>query len=378
MPIHGVSNACIFDGHEVKTSANVLFQASPGDIISIDSEAIDGDSVQSVIDGTGCTLLPAFIDANINTAVFNQDLHTFASYGIATVLDMSSSTVDIGVMRAESAHGLGLPLYLASGPVAIADIHSEKSLHPRPETITIHSLSDIDRFLATSLDGPSKSDYIKVHVDLPGFDAPYLAAIVCAVHLHGKLAVAHTLQKNGYSRALDAGFDIIVLVPIDGLIDDLVVNSLAKHGVACIPTLCMAQAITSLLLKEAGDNDEKVNFGFALANVKKLYDAGVSICAGSEANQTSNLPIPIGEGLHAELELLVRAGLSNLDALRAGTVIPAKVFGLGNRGTVSPGKRADLVLIQGNPLDDIASTRRIQRVWIGGIEIIKQDEPEDQ
>jgi imidazolonepropionase-like amidohydrolase len=83
------------------------------------------------------------------------------------------------------------------------------------------------------------------------------------------------------------------------------------------------------------------------------------------------VPAAISHGisLHHELELLVDAGLSTLDALRAATSRPARYFGLADRGLIEPGRRADLVLVEGNPLQDITATRSIRRIWCGGVEV---------
>ena len=69
----------------------------------------------------------------------------------------------------------------------------------------------------------------------------------------------------------------------------------------------------------------------------------------------------------SELELLSKAGLSNLDVLRAATCVPASVFRLHDRGTIEAGKRADLVLVHGTPLTDLTATRRIRQAWIEGV-----------
>lgn len=73
--------------------------------------------------------------------------------------------------------------------------------------------------------------------------------------------------------------------------------------------------------------------------------------------------------MHDELENLVEAGMSNLEALRAATVVPALEHGLHDRGAIRPGMRADLFLMDGNLLDDIRATRNIQRVWLAGLEL---------
>jgi imidazolonepropionase-like amidohydrolase len=78
---------------------------------------------------------------------------------------------------------------------------------------------------------------------------------------------------------------------------------------------------------------------------------------------------PYGESMHDELALLVDAGLSTAEALRAATSTAAHAFSLDDRGAITPGLRADLVLVDGDPLTDIAAARRVLRVWCGGIEV---------
>ena len=79
--------------------------------------------------------------------------------------------------------------------------------------------------------------------------------------------------------------------------------------------------------------------------------------------------VPHGESLHAELALLVDAGLTPVDALRAATVLPAEVFGLPDRGVIEPGRRADLLLLDADPLLDITATTAIEAVWVAGIRV---------
>ena len=102
-----------------------------------------------------------------------------------------------------------------------------------------------------------------------------------------------------------------------------------------------------------------------------MYKAGVVILAGTDANVAEHSPasVPHGESIHQELELLVDAGLSTVDALRAATILPAEIFGLNDRGVILPGRRADIVLIAGDPTKNISNTRLVQRVWCGGVEV---------
>jgi imidazolonepropionase-like amidohydrolase len=70
--------------------------------------------------------------------------------------------------------------------------------------------------------------------------------------------------------------------------------------------------------------------------------------------------------MHAELELLVRCGLTPVEALKSATSATAVAVGLTDRGEIAVGKRADLVLVAGDPTVDIRQTRDIVAVWVGG------------
>jgi imidazolonepropionase-like amidohydrolase len=102
-----------------------------------------------------------------------------------------------------------------------------------------------------------------------------------------------------------------------------------------------------------------------LAFVRDLAEAGVPVVAGTDGG---DMPFVIpGFGLHDELALLVRAGLSSLDALRAATIEPARLLGLDDSlGTVEAGKAADLVVLDADPLADIRNTTRIHTVVTRG------------
>jgi imidazolonepropionase-like amidohydrolase len=102
--------------------------------------------------------------------------------------------------------------------------------------------------------------------------------------------------------------------------------------------------------------------------VRLFYEAGGLVLAGSD-----NHPAP-GFGLHDEMRLLVEAGLPPLAALQAATQDAVRAFGWQERlGTISPGKLADLVLLEANPLDDIRNTRMIHSVVLNGHLLERED-----
>jgi hypothetical protein len=99
---------------------------------------------------------------------------------------------------------------------------------------------------------------------------------------------------------------------------------------------------------------------WSLFLVGEMHRAGVPIAAGTDTPIGYAIP---GYSLHRELELLVRAGLTPLEALAAATLRPAEFFGLtAEMGTIDEGSLADLVLLSANPLEDIANTRAIEAV----------------
>ena len=94
--------------------------------------------------------------------------------------------------------------------------------------------------------------------------------------------------------------------------------------------------------------------------VKKLHEAGIIIAAGTDSGTPG---VVIGKGLHKELELMVEAGLSPMEAIMTGTKNAADNLGKGSElGTIEKGKLADMIVVSGNPLKEIGETRSIKMV----------------
>jgi imidazolonepropionase-like amidohydrolase len=124
------------------------------------------------------------------------------------------------------------------------------------------------------------------------------------------------------------------------------------------------QGLESLALAFVGQpsdtGDARKHFLGALAAVRALHAAGVTIVAGTD------VAVPV-YSLHHELELLVRAGFTPMEAIQAATIVPARVMGVERDvGTLERGKRADLIVVDGDPLRDISNIRRIRQVMTGG------------
>jgi imidazolonepropionase-like amidohydrolase len=142
---------------------------------------------------------------------------------------------------------------------------------------------------------------------------------------------------------------------MDGIIDDATVRHL-RHR-ATIPTLIMMREIAKL---------RGANYANARDNVTALHRAGVPILVGTDAHP-GPVTVTHGEAMHEELELLVEAGLTPIEVLTAATARTADRFSLTDRGRIAEGLRADLLLVDGDPTQDITATRAIRRVWCGGV-----------
>ena len=226
---------------------------------------------------------------------------------------------------------------------------------------------------------------------------------MAATQARQRLALVHVSRLAPAREALEAGADGLVHVPADRVADVALVQLARPRGAFVTPTLAViagfdpappapgarrgaAQlaadpAMRPYLTPEQRRSLEytpqsllvKFRLAVALESVRLLHEGGVEILAGSDA---PNRGTAHGASLHHELEMLVQAGLSPLQALRAATSAPARRFGLSDRGRIAPGQRADLLLVTGDPTADIRATRAIERIWKNGAAVERRRYPE--
>ncbi|KYK54051.1 Adenine deaminase [Drechmeria coniospora] len=372
-----IKNVRVFDGHGLTEPTTVVIE--DGLIVT---DAADADE----LDGRNGVLLPGLIDSHVHLGS-EKHLRLLADWGVTTALGM-------GEWWPEKLPALRNRAGLTDIRSACLPATTPGSLHskmlPIPRHATVSRPRDAAPFVRQRL--AEGADYIKLIADQPGPDQATLDALVSAAHEGGKVVVAHALTFAPFAMALAAGADFITHLPRDkALDDDAVGRMLEGKPTVSIPTLTMMgrvctplprSAVVRLLLqpsllwtvvkarrhllgRESVDN--------CTASLRRLHGAGVPILAGTDSNEEADSPfqIPHGESLHREMELLVEAGMSTLDVLRSATCLPARHFGLTDRGAVEAGKRADLVLLRDDPLEDIKATRSIERVWCAGVERIR-------
>lgn len=195
-----------------------------------------------------------------------------------------------------------------------------------------------------------------------------LAAVADAAHKNGQRVLTHTVTVERAKLAALAGVDVIAHSIQDAELDAGAVALVKKAGTFYGPTLAIYQLQPDDMGPGRKDDpaarQRSRKWGFAQANLRALYAAGVPIALGTDAG--------IGGAKHGvsslqEMELLVAAGLTPKAALLAGTANSALALGLlDDRGTIEKGKRADFVLVDGKPWETIGDVRKIDRVFVDG------------
>lgn len=375
----------VFDGEHVLEDATVLVR--DGRISAVGKDVAVPTDVRR-IEGEGRTLLPGLIDAHVHT--FGPALEDAARFGVTTVLDMFTSQQTLkGLRRAreEIAPTGRADIWSAGTLVTAPGGHGTQFGVPIP---TIEDPDQADAFVRERIE--EGSDYIKIVYDArgewrPSISRETLGAVVEAAHRHDRMAVVHAQDTVSARHALEVGADGLVHTVNDRVPGDDLIGMAAESGAFVIPTLSVLESIAGERPENGLADDahlaghlsptqrenlaatypeaatQRFDFEPARESVRRFHAAGVPILAGSDA---PNPGTAHGVSLHRELVLLTRAGLSPRKALAAATDVPAKQFGLSDRGRIEAGRIADLVLVEGNPLDDIRATRRIVQVWKDG------------
>jgi Imidazolonepropionase and related amidohydrolases len=366
-----IENVRVFDGTALSQEQTVVFE---GDLIT--SVSPTAMAAEETVDGRGRVLLPGLIDSHVHIDG-RASLEACARWGLTTVLDMAVRDIrTVDALRQVEA----LPTVLTAGVPASAPGGQHVKKMGFPASSALKDTSHAARFVAEQV--ASGADFIKVIVEdpkVPGTKAlpvEVIAAVVSAAHKAGKLVVAHAVTTVSVRMADEAGVDVITHAPLNADLAPERLANLLSRGVVLIPTLTMMRGVVASVtsgrvfrvLSTVGIAP-KLEFAHAQKAVAACRRAGLTILAGTDANTEPLVPArpPYGESLHAELALLVAAGLSPAEALRSATIAPAEVFSLSDRGLVAPGRRADLVLLDGDPIRDITMTRSLRASWIGGV-----------
>lgn len=359
-----------------------------------------------VIDGRGRYLIPGLMDMHVHLAR-RQSLELLVAFGVTTVRNMWGAPIDLA-WRDRIARGeLPGPRIFTAGPI----VDGDPPVHPG--SLIVRTVADADAAIA--LHRRLGYDFVKIYsrLSLEAFDR-----LIEDARRDGLRVVGHVPRAVPLAHAVDAGMASIEHMtgfvaalqaadsPVAGRTDGpsrarqidhvdetrlpALARQLAAHGTFAVPTRSVmdhdgsAAEVRARLaapelrwlppceraLAEPGPDDaddlDRSRRGIALYDraLRALDQAGAPIAAGTDLQNPLQVP---GATLHRELELLVGAGLSPLAALQAATRRGAELVGRpGELGRIEPGMRADLVLLDRSPLDDIRNTRQIAGVMARG------------
>jgi imidazolonepropionase-like amidohydrolase len=352
----------------------------------------------SRIDLSGKTLVPGFINAHahVNAAegstrpIRDQllaQLRLYADYGVTTVFVLGSSAADVHdalrLRDEQERSALDRARIFVCSPSA-REVATEDQARER-----------------VARDAGMKVDCIKMHINGNASDMKpaIYGTLIDEAHKRGLRVAAHLYYSSDAWGLLKAGVDVFAHSVRDRDIEPAMVAEIKRRNVAYIPTLTRDLSVFVYETTPAFFNDPfflrhvaeyraemtplvdpaqqertrnskqaqaiKLALEQANRNVKILTDAGASIAMGTDSGA--------GDGRwqgyfeHVELEMMVAAGLTPMQALVAATGNAAKVVKLdADLGTLQPGKWADFIVLNANPLTDIRNTKQMDSVWIAG------------
>jgi imidazolonepropionase-like amidohydrolase len=353
------------------------------------------------IDMTGKTIVPGLINAhghlNADTSSrpiaekLTGQLRLYADYGITTVVVLGTGPNDLeDAVKLRDAEENGPPdrarVYLAA--TSLRDVKTVEQVR-----------TAVDRY------ADARVDLIKMHITGGPNDMtpPVYGAVIDQAHKRGLRVAAHVYYLKDAKGLLDAGVDVIAHSVRDQDVDQAFISGMKQRGVGYIPTFTrdLAQFIyettpgfftdpfftrhidayrrevTTLsdpaqqqkTRNNKAAQESKTALQQASRNFKTLVDAGVLVAMGTDSG--TNLGQWQGYFEHLELEYMIKAGLTPMQALVAATSGASRVMKLEQQGTIQAGKRADLLVLNANPLTDIRNTRQIHSVWIGGRQLTR-------
>lgn len=367
-----IRNVRVFDGEKI----------TPPQTVYIDNGTIveshrfgSGPAVE--VNGTGKYLIPGLIDSHLHADSIHL-LNTLTSHGVTTAVNMAMYSYPLWT-ELKSISGLAEMFTCTVGVTSNDDprrgpngalYNMSTSLWWQPGESAAHFV-DRQFFPGTPSTFMKMIMYPDTETEAPTQEQ--YDAVVNETRRLGYYTAIHASYLSSYEQAVKAKGDIIQHIASDLPLPQSLIKQIVGNGTHVTPTMTIFRVGTnSVVLQGYLDQNLHGEKGFnqVTSNVAALHKAGVPLLAGTDSAYVAkfNASVPFGIALHCELEFLVEAGLTPAEALRAGTLSAVEVQRLGNRGVISPGMRADLVLLNSNPLANISNTRDIGRVWAGGVE----------
>ena len=380
-----------------------------------------------IIDTKGQTIIPGLISAHSHLGLVKgasaaapenytrdnvaRQLAQYEAYGVTAVMSLGVNRDVLYDWREEQRQGklAGADIFTADRglgvPAGVPPFSVPGNQVYRPNTPD-EARADVRQMAARH------PDLVKLWLDdnfgtMPKMSPDVYAAAVSEAHAavdeahqHGLRVAAHLFYLADAKALLQAGVDVLAHSVRDQQVDDELVAQMLARKAMYIPTLALDESqyvyaehpewMDSPFFTRAVDPGllatwlspeyaakmrtspstprNRAAHAWAMKNVKILHDAGVPIALGTDSGAMPTRLAGFDE--HRELQLLVEAGLTPMQAIVCGTMRSAEAIGQGqNRGTLVPGKKADFVVLSANPLEDIRNSTRITAVWHGGTKV---------
>ncbi|EYF07365.1 M38 (beta-aspartyl dipeptidase) family protein [Chondromyces apiculatus DSM 436] len=386
-------------------------------------DALPSFAREKVIDLRGKTVMPGLVAdhahvgqtsgaeqgaAHYTRANVLRQLQQYQAYGVTTVTSLGVNVAEVFYpLRAEmragkvegadllgADHGVGMP----DGAPPQAMLKAGAGQVDRPET------PEKARQVVREQKARG-TDLVKVWIDdfnhsMPGkMDPAIWRAVIEEAHQQGLRVAAHIYYLADAKALAEGGVDIIAHGVRDVPVDAAFIEVMKQRGTWYVPTLELDEATflyaerpswmaepffqhavqpglkaqlddpawRARKLAEPAVAAAKKSLEMNLRNLKALHDAGVHIGFGTDSG-ANPLRIP-GFAEHRELRLMVQAGLSPVQAITIATREAAALLKLDDRGEIAPGKLGDLVVLDGDPTQDIGNADRIHAVWRRGRQV---------
>ena len=369
------------------------------------------------IDLSGKTIMPALIGAhghvgyqkgltflreNYTRENILNDLNRAAWFGLGTIMTLGIDTPQfVYQLREDTANGAlgGARLRTAGTGIGGPNAGPGNLIYARG--VAYEVTTEEEGRAAVRDVAPHKPDLVKIWLDVRGgrgqkIPPPVVRAIVDEATKNGLRVIAHVRDHGDAEVAVGSGVYALAHLARDREMSDALVADIVKRGVYVTPTLTMAergnyggavpawfeepglQALLTGTLSPAELNQVRQdfiertpeqaanatkNYAFLHNTVAKLHKAGARLVLGGD----TGLPqLYWGFAEQRELELLVATGMTPSQAIVAGTSRAAEFLRLPDVGTLAPGRIADFLVLDANPLEDVRHTRRISDLYIQG------------
>jgi imidazolonepropionase-like amidohydrolase len=324
------------------------------------------------------------------------------AFGVTTVFNPSLSTAELATLKQATATDTsGLPRFFGTGPIVTvkSDMLGAQVGAPVPESpaearAAIRSLKaagvDAIKVARDDISWASSQRTATMSLDV-------LSALVSAAHDEGLKIYAHAPLLHHAKEVLRAGADGLMHGIIDQPVDQELIDLLIRNRAVYVPTLSLYEDVADVAAwgRRQSSHDERrivspIADGFTTpaavqqfegffdnvsftkqrlavqrANLKQVFDARVPVVMGTDSGFFG---IMMGVSSQIELALMVEAGLTPDAALAAATINAARMIGRDRDiGSIEPGKAADVLILDANPLADIANVRLIHRIVKGGV-----------